>query len=597
VKRKTTKSALIALILVCISSCENDRTATDKYIDFDFLHRQFLALDEEASTSQRDELLDSLVELAVKEHRVSPDNALESLMLAHSDDDLGLAMFERICAELENEEAALQVCERLQNATSASMVGLAAFHRALGVWARNDETRFLSECQRVLNSIPSTSKRFRVVLYARANYFHEQDRLKQAASDYMHFWSLYPEMAEKLAFSDSALPAIRNAGFLFEFHELSKMEYPTVPVDVWRFHVAQGDTPPEESGSSTDSCAAIYIERSPQRAALRTSLHEKPLDSPTESNAGIWARLFYLEREAQDIHGVVTALQAIRQLYQGAEEAPDPNSVPLLLFYAQSVLDGARDIDSWVLPDDLLSGGRVGGAMLKAQQEILAINSLYLDIAGSSAKSGQIGEHAFRRAIDRHVGVLDSFRVRKGVPEAFDTYVKLFPGSSESAEYIDRKARFYLEVLKSPGAAIDAYRQLLEGYPESKFSERASLKIVRLLYEGEKYEQAYENALLLLLESPENSLQQHAAIFYSGLALAAMGNEEDARHSMRMLVNDSPASVIASEALFWLATNALGEGKYRNARVLFEEFVQKYPDDRHTARAREYIEKLANANL
>lgn len=150
--------------------------------------------------------------------------------------------------------------------------------------------------------------------------------------------------------------------------------------------------------------------------------------------------------------------------------------------------------------------------------------------------------------------------------------------------------------------AISAYRRLISRYPESPYSEEASLFVLREklshIPEGRELYQAMLSGYSELLKRYPSGDSTDAVIF--GIADAHMGlasydSSEVARALswMDRLWRYYPESSYADDALFWAGKLALRRGALSYADSALSELVKEHPESPFVPRAYELLGEIA----
>ncbi len=166
---------------------------------------------------------------------------------------------------------------------------------------------------------------------------------------------------------------------------------------------------------------------------------------------------------------------------------------------------------------------------------------------------------------------------------AITAHLKRYPKTKELAalEYIRANC---LQQTGKNAAAMEAFIQIREAFPDSEFAGRALYKMAWIQYLNDSMEQASDLVTRFLQEYKDSPLVGEGA-FLLGTIFVAQGSFEDAQQEFNLVAERYPQSEFGAEALFKSAECLEQLALTDAAAQAFEAFVTKYPDHALTAQA------------
>jgi TolA-binding protein len=207
------------------------------------------------------------------------------------------------------------------------------------------------------------------------------------------------------------------------------------------------------------------------------------------------------------------------------------------------------------------------------------------------ACSSSNDEFAFAAA-DRYHTFLTVTNNREERMRAYEYVVSRLPTSKETPQYMIEWASFCANVLGLNSKSLEILEAVFNDYPGSDVANLAHVRHGLMLYEDEKYEDAYLSVQEVLASSATSS-EGLTAQFVSALCESAMGLDEESENHMYEIVEGHPTSQIAPRALFWLGSNALSSMEYEKAEEIFRDLVSRFPDSEYAEKATGYVGRLS----
>ncbi len=163
-------------------------------------------------------------------------------------------------------------------------------------------------------------------------------------------------------------------------------------------------------------------------------------------------------------------------------------------------------------------------------------------------------------------------------------YLQEYPGGA----YV-QEAKMKIEELSFNIAAgentIKAYKGFIEKYPQSKYSQKAIDRVEELALKWAKGEDTTKSYKLFLKEYPNSKFSQEVKCFEKAIQNGAL----EAYEVVVKLFADSSYTEYAN---IWLDRSVYGPYREKNKIKAFEEFINKYPENRYVNEAREKITEL-----
>ncbi len=149
----------------------------------------------------------------------------------------------------------------------------------------------------------------------------------------------------------------------------------------------------------------------------------------------------------------------------------------------------------------------------------------------------------------------------------------------ESAEFY----RVRSQAQGNPDQADAYYRQFIQEYPNTVFSQKLMLNLANNEREADKYDEAIRHYKLALQQTGNN---KQAAKIYYWMAETEAENEnyDQARAYFMQLADDYPESDLATKALYARGRLFLTENRFDASSGAFELLEERYPNDEMTRR-------------
>ena len=330
---------------------------------------------------------------------------------------------------------------------------------------------FLQACAEALEG--DASSRQAVALLRRAEHYHESGDVKRAALDALHFWSLYPEKVKEMGLAWAMLGWLKDAGLYHEAGVLETVADPERSAGAYFAQLSGLPDAPAEAGP-----LAAYWRNSPDVDAVLAAgaLGEEPSVESVEFLARTACLAMHQARPevAQELfQQYAKHLRGLMAAHgDGAELEPQ-----LLDCTQRAVADVVRLFSNFETMEFTKSDivYRINtGSRVKLVMEMAGLG-VDLAIAVASAEP-KLEERAFA-ATDAQVMVLDILNDRYGVIDAYRRIVEEFPDSREAPDYLAKMAKDYQEAWRDPKQATTVYAEVQTRYPNS-----AAAAEVRLPY-------------------------------------------------------------------------------------------------------------------
>jgi len=140
-------------------------------------------------------------------------------------------------------------------------------------------------------------------------------------------------------------------------------------------------------------------------------------------------------------------------------------------------------------------------------------------------------------------------------------------------------------------AALEAYRDVIDGYPDSKAALSARYAIANALLAAGRAAEA-EEAFGAVVSAAGPSLQGSLGKLGRGQALAAQGKHEDAIALLTELSADRESRLPLDGILIQLARTSAKAGRTDDARAAFKRIVDEFPASTFAAEARQELARL-----
>lgn len=597
-----------ACLCIASQSCSKSSPSTEGAANepgkrLQSLMQEYDALPKEPGVFPRQQaILEKIVEVAMATAAPTDSTACVSFLKSFQNHDAGPLLFDACCDRLahQDREDILTFCRSVDEALPDSIVGNAAFAKELQIAEEREEEVFLTKCAAILEESELKPKA-RIALFMRANHYRSRGRSREAALDCLRLIAGFPNTYRKAEVATKVNLILEEAGFPLEADVLLRADNPAVLADYFAEELALDTMECDETESIPHTLASIYASHSP---SLLTIIEHVGIDDALNSATAYEEAVFRarMGRVAVDrLDPVATAgqfeefLKILPDAFDGLPE--DSPERQVLIGSCKAAAEGLSGLWTWPCTrasDRELEQVRTS---LTARETAARLGESYLSfIEERLVARGDEGATLYAEALEEHINLLERMSSRAGVVEVYRHFIDIFPDSDESPQCLIKIAEFYRDALDMKVKAAEVFAELQERYPNSEYAGAASVKQAVCLYEGERYDEAYEVIQMALA----GGLLEHEAItaeFLVPLCEAAMGLSEDAEIHMAAYSEKYPQGSLAPRAIFWLGSNELSHQEYGKALEYFEELVLRYPDTSYARRAREYIDRLKAIDL
>ncbi len=184
----------------------------------------------------------------------------------------------------------------------------------------------------------------------------------------------------------------------------------------------------------------------------------------------------------------------------------------------------------------------------------------------------------------------------------YRTLVKRY-AVSPSAPAAQFRLAELIEQTGNKSRAFDAYKKLVESYPQSREFDRAAtaqLAIADEFMQRRRYERAEEMYRSILASAPYAKFAP-AAQFKLGQSLESRSEYNQAVAAYQVIIDRYGSSDYADDALYQIGFVQLSEALSRSqdlsaaidAKNTFEEFLMEYPNSEKAAQARENLDRMS----
>jgi len=165
-----------------------------------------------------------------------------------------------------------------------------------------------------------------------------------------------------------------------------------------------------------------------------------------------------------------------------------------------------------------------------------------------------------------------------------ERYLQEYPGGAYAQE-----AKKKIEELSFNIAAgedtIKAYKGFIEKYPQTKYSQKAVDRVEELALNRAKDKDTIKSYKLFLKEYPNSKFSQEVKYFENAIQKGAL-------EAYGVFVKLLPDSSYTEYANIWHDRLVYTPYREKNKIKAFEEFINKYPENRYVNEAREKITEL-----
>lgn len=218
-----------------------------------------------------------------------------------------------------------------------------------------------------------------------------------------------------------------------------------------------------------------------------------------------------------------------------------------------------------------------GICLVMANQTKNAITAL-TDFIGNHPKDPRIDEATFWLAESMyHADLL------KNAQELYEEVVNKYTASIRREEAMYGLAWTYFR-RRDLAKSIDAFGDLLEAFPKSKFAVDGMVRRGDGFYISKQYKAASEQYKTAFKRSPSSSEGQYAG-YQAGQALYRANDLQGALQHLRNFVVTQPMSKLADDALFLIGWIEFQQRNYQAAITEFRRLLAAYPSGDQAVRA------------
>jgi TolA-binding protein len=536
---------------------------------------------------------EALAELVAGLDKKSAEERL-AVVLRYAKEPAGAKLFQ---AELErrkgtaSEEQAL--IERVRAEAPGSPAAAAALSAELDALRAQDPAQFLARCEAVVDGSDACEAEKAVALFKRATHYGESGNAKPAALDALRFWAEHPDKVRRMKAGGRLAGLVRDAGYLCEAEMLLGTDEPEAVAlalnrqfGPLRAALADGKSP-----EKVEASLAAYVLNAPEADALAATTAEA---APSPEKAQCLGRLQRLAAYAGDLDRVVDFSQQYTDVLRSCVDGNSIGDDSLAFAFVQTstLAECLRRLladPHFVRSMNAEAAG--AAASMRSEQVLAGLSGLSLDLAERRWGKGQIDETKVAEAYTRHVETLQTINDSDNTIKAYRRFLEGHPKAGDAPGMLNRVAETYRS-LGALGNAAEAFKELAERYPDAPETPAARFNRVVCLYQSESYEAAYEEGTAVCAAKPDEPNTANILLI-CGLSQAAMGVEDDAGKTMNDILARYSKSSAAPQAMLWLASRALLAQQYREAKRLFQDLVERYPDSEASQRAHEYMDRLA----
>jgi len=151
-------------------------------------------------------------------------------------------------------------------------------------------------------------------------------------------------------------------------------------------------------------------------------------------------------------------------------------------------------------------------------------------------------------------------------------------GEGEVRNYLVADALFAKGVTDGDMNGVEeAYRDLADRYPESKYTAWALMQIGKSSFESRFYTDSIET-FRKVVDTFGGSSYAAAAKMAMAKSLSRKNRSKEALKLYKEFIEDFPSNPLIAEAVFYAAKNMSLQGRHRKASLLFKKACQRWPD-------------------
>lgn len=567
---------------------------------FDTLRKQ---LDSQSSIGSPNKFYEDLLSAAQQEKIASGESAAVDLVERFPNENVGIFVFETHRDDLldKNPEDAVAFVAALKAELPDTAIARSALDWELARLATTDPNEFLFKCDAIIAADPA-SKDASIALLRKADHYAATGNFRNACLADLDFCLRFPDSLKTSGLNLRFAGHLRKAGLLLESQLIEKSSRPDNIARLLSAQLTNALGRTDES-QFPSSFIDAYVRHAPDPAAIEADLTTDPSALLGPGTTKLWnaARMALLGANDLDSEMMAKYDQVFIEAASSVTSAGPTSGDDLEALYecANLLADNYFAMnDKWLFSrrDRPQRNTRPGFVTYDALTEGMVSVPFTLWEATQIARNLEIAPQRLAEIVDKQVAYFEPNKRFNRVIALYRWMSARFPEDPIAPTYMMKLVNLYLNATPALGKreeALKVYQELNTRYPDSPEAPQARIGEVVLLYESQKFAEAYTAAQLLLANAPESDDQTVvSAKIVSALSTAGLGDTEGAYQAMVEITEKYFRSPLAAQAYFWLATNALGNQDYEGARNQFQEIIDRYPDTATAYRARPYLDRI-----
>jgi outer membrane protein assembly factor BamD (BamD/ComL family) len=525
---------------------------------------------DQKGTVTRDQIVAEVTNLANESDTQGIDSPYDTVILRYPESRLALFLFGQRIEELKREDIGkmLSYTNEIRDRVPETAVSRKAVFGELSYLSRHEPESFLQRCEAILESDP-LGDTAPAILVQRIEFYRSQHNYDDAALDSIRLWHTFPHVVARIHYEAKIQARLRDARFYLEAITLEALK-----------------SQPEKQSILVADLASEFLSGDMRASNLYQELIRDPSIATNSKfdrdKENLWKlRLIAFYGEEGNFE---RSNRQLRQYLATLEE--DAPSAVLGLYHEGIAVYLTRHYKygSATKRNNQFANNRTD-TLLKNNIGLLIESTLNTELANA-----QYAED-LTESVDHAIEMYRDIQDVKRIVASFELIPYRFPEDNLAPEYLLKLAEYYDNDEDLKEQAISTLELISKDYSDSPQHATAILKKGLLLYELEKYDAGYV-VLLEFQTMYEGDSRIWVSKFLSAMCESAMGLDIEAKEHMWAISEESKAPDVAARALFWLGSQELAGQEYEQAKNIFLELTDRYPNSKHAKTAYDYITRL-----
>lgn len=523
------------------------------------------------------ETVTAIIKAAAAQYSSDEQSASDALMNAYPNETLAVYLYDTRLQSLDAHERSTFAEQVHESAKGTALAARALDSQIAGLAISNPEG-FLERCKAAMSS--GIARDERVALFRHAEYCDENGLSAPFLKDCLELWAGHADTLSAMAVRDYFGGALRHHGYILEGELLSRSPWPSATASSLRAELFPENSV-SQPGTTDDPRIQAYIEHPAELSG------HKQHDSSENMSVLHLARTALALIDARSLEDGVAVARALEQRLKSLSgtDSPSPQAAADYFLACETIAERLGRVYRGSLPMAASTSGQ--GESLASALFMRAIELLpALQKEPEDFSAGRIYAE-----IEKIIDTLNRLNDQKSVESVYLAFIACFPAYEAMPSVMMQFAEYYSSVMKAPNKAEEVFAQVMKQFPDSSEARQASSKQLLLMYEAEKFEEAYAASQDVIAKFGDSEYSVPAR-FVGALCEASLGDQDSAELHLGELVQHYPAHSLSPRALQWIGASQLSRQDYVQALETFKDLVERYPESSQATEAKQYVSRL-----